>query len=145
MELQVQETVGTRQGRVLVVDDEENLRKLVSRALRKCGYEVVEAADGERAIAAMNHGDNPLLVDTILCDIRMPNIDGVDAITYFRSQYPSVPVVVLTGYPDIELAVSLMKMGVANHLMKPFSTTDLVEVIRSTVKDHVLFKDQFVA
>jgi two-component system chemotaxis response regulator CheY len=132
------------EGRVLVVDDEAPVRKPICLTLRKAGYEVVEAEDGEQAIQALTSGDNPLLVDTILCDIRMPNINGIDAITYFRSQYPSVPVVVLTGYPDVELAVSLMKMGVRDYLVKPVAKEQLLTVIKRAAEQHVLFKDQFV-
>lgn len=134
-----------REGRVLVVDDEAPVRKPICVSLRKAGYEVIEAEDGEQAIRALNEGDNPLLVDTILCDIRMPNINGVDAITYFRSQYPSVPVVVLTGYPNVELAVSLLKLGVSDYLVKPVEKEQLLTVIKRAVKHHTLFKDQFVA
>lgn len=132
------------EGRVLVVDDEAPVRKPICLSLRKAGYDVVEAEDGAQAIQALTSGDNPLLVDTILCDIRMPNINGIDAITYFRSQYPSVPVVVLTGYPDVELAVSLMKMGVSDYLVKPVAKEQLLAVIKRAAKQHVLFKDQFV-
>ncbi len=134
-----------RHGRVLVVDDEASVRKPITLSLQKAGYDVVEAENGEQAIAALNAGDNPLMVDTILCDIRMPKINGIDAIAYFRSQYPSVPVVVLTGYPDVELAVTLMKRGVRDYLVKPVAKDDLLRVIRRAIEQHELFKDQFVA
>lgn len=131
-------------GRVLVVDDEAAVRKPISLSLKKAGFTVIEAEDGEVAIRTLNTGDNPLLVDAILCDIRMPNINGVDAISYFRQQYPSVPIVVLTGYPDIQLAVSLMMMGVKDYIVKPVTKEQLLHVIRLAVEDHTLFKDQFV-
>jgi len=60
------------QGRVLVVDDEEHARKTVRMTLEKAGYEVLEADDGGKAITVLNAGDNPLMVDIIICDIRMP-------------------------------------------------------------------------
>lgn len=132
---------GGRQGRVLVVDDEEEVRKPIRLSLAKAGFEVVEAADGEQAIKALNDGDNPLMVDTILCDIRMPKINGTEAIAYFRSQYPNVPVVVLTGYPDVDLAVSLMKRGVLDYLVKPVSKDELLSVIRKSVDQHVILND----
>ena len=56
--------------------------------LKKEGYEVVEAEDGEQAIQKIGDGDNALMVDTILCDIRMPKINGDEAIVYFRGQFP---------------------------------------------------------
>ena len=113
--------------------------------LTKDGYEVIEAADGEEAIRLLNSGDNALMVDTILCDIRMPKINGDEAILYFRSQYPTVPVVVITGYPDVELAVSLMRQGIRDYLVKPVSREELLSVIRTSVDQHVLMKDQFTS
>lgn len=144
MELQSMCVGKGRLGRVLVVDDEAKVRKPISICLAKSGYEVVEAEDGDQAISTLNQGDNPLMVDTILCDIRMPRINGTEAIAYFRSQYPSVPIVVLTGYPDIELAVSLMQQGVLDYLVKPVTMDTLLPVIQRSVDQHVILKDQFM-
>ncbi len=131
-------------GRVLLVDDEAPVRKPIALSLKHAGFDVVEAEDGRQAVDALNAGDNPLRVDAILCDIRMPNVNGVDAIAYFRRQYPSVPIVVLTGYPDVELAVSLLKMGVADYLLKPIGKQDLLQVVKRAVESRALFKDHFV-
>ncbi len=137
--------VSGRQGRVLVVDDEPSIRKLVNLSLTKAGYEVVEAQDGEQAIKVLNSDDNPLMVDTILCDIRMPKVNGIEAIAYFRAQYPTVPIVVMTGYPDVDLAVSLMRQGVLDFLVKPVSKDDLLTVITKSVDNHVVLNGQFTA
>lgn len=134
-----------REGRILVVDDEPSIRKPIRIALLQAGYEVVEAADGQEAIMTLRDGDNPLMVDAVLCDIRMPRINGVDAILYFRAQYPSIPVIVLTGYPDCDLAISLMKLGVSDYLVKPIAKQDLLRTLKRAVDNHQLFKDQFVA
>jgi two-component system, chemotaxis family, chemotaxis protein CheY len=106
-------------GRILIVDDEESIRKALRLTLSKAGYDVVEAADGAKGIEAIGAGDNPLMVDVIICDIRMPKINGLEAIAFFRQQYPSVPVLVLTGYPDIQLTTNLLKQGVVDYLVKP--------------------------
>jgi two-component system chemotaxis response regulator CheY len=132
-----------RIGRVLVADDEPQVRKAIALNLIKAGYEVVEAVDGEQAIEVLNSGDNPLMVDTILCDIRMPKIAGTEAIAYFRSQYPTVPVVVLTGYSDVTMAVELLKQGVTDYLVKPVSREMLITAINKSVEQHVILKDQF--
>jgi two-component system, chemotaxis family, chemotaxis protein CheY len=131
------------QGRILVVDDEAQVRKPIGITLQSAHYEVVEAEDGEQAIQLLQSGDNPLLVDTILCDIRMPKINGTEAIQYFRTQFPSVPVVVLSGYPDVDLAVSLLKQGVLDYLVKPVEKEKLLKVIKKSVAQHVIMKDQF--
>jgi two-component system chemotaxis response regulator CheY len=138
------DAVSGRQGRVLVVDDEGDVRKPIVLSLQKAGFEAIEAQNGDEAIRLLNAGDNPLMVDTIICDLRMPKVGGVEAIGYFRSQYPTVPIIVLTGYPDVELAVSLLKQGVSNYLVKPISRDDLLDAVRVSVDQHVILKDQFV-
>ena len=116
-------------GRIMIVDDEESIRKALRLTLTKTGYDVVEADDGEKGIEAIGADDNPLMVDVIICDIRMPKINGLEAIAYFREQYPSVPVLVLTGYPDIQLATSLLKQGVVDYLVKPVDKDALMAAV----------------
>ena len=106
-------------GRVLIVDDEENIRKLVRIALAKAGYDVIEAENGEKGIAAVRGGDNPLMLDVIICDLQMPKVNGMEAIAFFREQFPSVPVVVLTAHPTVEGATALFNQGVVDYLVKP--------------------------
>lgn len=127
------------EGRVLVVDDEEQIRKVVGMTLKKAGYDVQEAEDGKRAIEVLNEGENPLLVDVIICDIRMPKINGTEAIAYFRSQYPSTPVVVLTGYPDVQLATSLLKDGIVEYLVKPVDRDKLLGAVKSAMDKRGMF------
>jgi two-component system, chemotaxis family, chemotaxis protein CheY len=132
-------------GRILVIDDEAHIRTTIKMVLTKAGYDVVEAEDGEKAIQEIKSGDNPLMLDMILCDMQMPKIDGHGAIAYFRSQFPSVPVVVMTGHPDIQAATALMKQGVADYLAKPLEKDKLLSVVQETMKKHVMFKGHFAA
>lgn len=109
----------TGNGRVLVVDDEPDIRKVVRMTLQKAGYDVLEAENGEKAIEIINTGENRVMLDLVICDIRMPKINGVEAIAYFRKEYPRVPLIVLTGFPDTDMATSLMRDGVVDYLVKP--------------------------
>jgi len=109
----------TGNGRVMIVDDEPDIRKVVRMTLQKAGYDVVEAEDGQKAIEVINTGENRLMLDVIICDIRMPKINGVEAIAYFRKEYPRVPVIVLTGFPDVNMATSFLSDGVVDYLVKP--------------------------
>jgi two-component system chemotaxis response regulator CheY len=127
-------------GRVLVVDDEESIRKMVGMTLMKAGYDVVEAADGEKAAEMMRKDDNPLMVDVITCDIRMPRVNGIDAIAFFRREFPSVPVVVITGFPETEMAVSLLKQGVVDYVPKPVEGQKLVAVISKAMEQRIALK-----
>jgi two-component system chemotaxis response regulator CheY len=130
------------EGRILIVDDEPSIRTAVSRILSKAKYEVVEARDGAQAITILNEGDNPAMVVAIICDVQMPTINGSEAIAYFRSHHPLIPVVVLTGCLDIGLAASLMQKGVLDYLVKPVSKDILLQVIKKAVEHHNTLKDQ---
>jgi two-component system chemotaxis response regulator CheY len=129
------------QGRILVVDDEAHIRTTVKMVLTKAGYEVVEAEDGEKGIQAITSGDNPFMIDMILCDMQMPKLDGAAAIAHFQAQFPSVPVVVMTGHPDIQAATKLMKQGVKDYLVKPIEKEKLLTVVEETVQNHASYKD----
>jgi two-component system chemotaxis response regulator CheY len=126
------------------VDDEADVRKSVRLTLQKAGYDVVEAEDGEQGIKAIKSGDNPLMVDVIVCDIHMPKVGGNEAIGWFRSQFPSVPIVVITGKPDVGNATNLMNQGVADYLVKPVQPDKLKAVINKVTKERAS-KDQFKA
>lgn len=78
--------------RVLVVDDEPAIRKVVRMMLEKAGHDVVETQDGEDAIPMMNTGENRLMVDAVLCAMRIPKINDVEARAYLRDNFPHVPV-----------------------------------------------------
>ena len=126
-------------GRVLVVDDEADLRKHIRLILTQADYDVVEAEDGEQAIAAIRSGDNPLLVSAIMCDLVMPKVGGMEAIAFFRSQFPGVPILVLTGYPNIENLNELYKQGVVDYLVKPIAPEKLLAAVERAVSIQKLF------
>lgn len=125
-------------GRVLIVDDEPDIRKVVRMTLQKAGYEVIEAENGEKAIDAINEGENRLLLDVIICDIRMPKVNGAEAIAYFRSSYPRVPLIVLTGFPDTDMATSFLRQGVVDYLVKPVEGEKLKEAVRRAMEEREL-------
>ncbi|MDH4235190.1 MAG: response regulator [Gallionella sp.] len=118
--------------KILVVDDDDEVRETIRLQLKGTDLEIVEAADGKKGIEMLD-AENALTMDAILCDVRMPNINGVDAVAYFRREYPHIPVIVLTGYPDVKLAVDFMKEGVVDYLVKPVEKSKLVEVVMDAV------------
>jgi two-component system chemotaxis response regulator CheY len=128
--------------KVLVIDDEEVIRQTIRQQLDGSGFEIIEANDGEHGIELLNTLDNPLTVDVIICDIRMPKINGIKAIAYFRKEYPSTPIIVLTGYPDVTIATDLLKQGVSDYLTKPVNKQSLIEVVKKAAQQRTLFKSQ---
>ncbi len=113
------------EGLVLVVDDEPDVRKVVRMTLAKSGYDVIEAEDGEKAIEEVKKGENSILLNLIVTDIRMPNMNGIDVINYYRKQWPSIPIIVLTGFPDLEMATTMLQHGVSDYLVKPVESDKL--------------------
>ncbi len=120
-------------GKVLVVDDEADVRDVIKLHLEGVGYHILEAENGEVAIAKLREGDNMVNVGLILCDIRMPKVNGIECIDFLKREAPGIPVVVVTGYPDTEMATSLMKNGVKDYLVKPVEKEKLLSTVSTIV------------
>lgn len=109
--------------RVLVVDDEENNRDMLSRRLRKLGYRAGEAVDGQAAVRMVK----TCLFDVMLLDIMMPGMDGIEVLEQLRdggAPLP-VPVIMLTAVKDKEQVVRALKLGASDYVVKPFDIQDL--------------------
>lgn len=91
-------SAGPSNGCVLVVEDDPGVRSGIRQALQGAGYEVIEAENAQKGMEAINFGEHPLVVDTVIADIDMEK--GIDAVNYFKQQYPHVPLIVLTGLPE---------------------------------------------
>ncbi|HEX9155424.1 MAG TPA: response regulator [Nitrospira sp.] len=125
-------------GRVLIVDDEEHVRKTVGLALKQGGYEILEAVDGDQAIAMIQSSPTGFSVHAIICDIDLPKVNGHDVIAFIRAKLPSVPVIVLTGQPDVQGAASLFKQGVVDYLIKPAQAQTLLDAVRRAIGEQAL-------
>ncbi len=124
--------------KVLVVDDEAPIRKTIRLQLEGTIYDVLEAEDGEKAIDVLN-SENILEVVLIICDVRMPKLGGIEAVAYFRENYAGIPIIVLTGYPDVQLAVDFMKEGVIEYLVKPVEKDKLLEAVSKAARQRSMF------
>ncbi len=120
-------------GKILVVDDEEDVRETIKLQLEAENYNVIEAENGEEAIKVLKSGDNLTNCGLILCDIRMPKVNGIEYIDFLKEQAPGIPVVVITGYPDTEMAVGLLKKGVNDYLVKPVESEKLMKIVNKLV------------
>lgn len=145
MDYQNYATASGNLGRVLVIDDVAVVRRSIKSILTSAGHEVVEAEDGARAIEILQASESARPVDAILSDLRMPQIDGVELIVYLRTRYPAIPVVALTTYQDVELAVSLMRKGAMDFLVKPVLQDELVAVIGRAVGQNTAGKEQVIS
>jgi DNA-binding NtrC family response regulator len=109
---------------VLVVDDEQLIRKTVSRRLQTAGYEVLEAEDGRRAIERAAVG-----VDLVILDYRLPDQDGLSILKQLKQIDPDVIVILLTAFASVDAAVTAMKLGAHHFAIKPFDLEALVVMV----------------
>ena len=126
-------------GRVFIIDDDEQVREAVGLVLKQAGYEVLEATDGEEAITVIESHPTGFLAQAIICDLDLPKVNGHDLIAFIREKLPTVPVIVLTGYPDVQGAASLFKQGVVDYLIKPGRAQTLLDAVRRAIGEQALF------
>jgi CheY-like chemotaxis protein len=115
---------------ILVVDDESDMRLATSRVLKKQGHQIVEAGDGETALQEL--GRQP--VELVLLDIRLPGMDGLQALKKIRQTRKDLPVVMATGYGSVDTAVRVMEAGANGYLSKPFSNAQLIETVERVLE-----------
>ncbi|MBI2569810.1 MAG: sigma-54-dependent Fis family transcriptional regulator [Candidatus Schekmanbacteria bacterium] len=120
--------------RVLVIDDEEVVRKSCERVLGEAGYQVSTASGG---LEGMEHIEREGC-DIACVDLKMPGIDGMEVLRRVRETHPEVGVIIITGYSTVETAVEAMKLGAIDYLCKPFAPDDLTAVIGRAVAQRAL-------
>jgi two-component system response regulator HydG len=108
---------------VLIVDDEEIVRRSHLRSLESTGCQAEAAEDGHKALRVME--DHPF--DVILLDLRMPDLDGMDVLKIIKERWPESEVVVITGFPTIESAKKAVRLGAQNYIAKPIGPEDVVK------------------
>jgi DNA-binding NtrC family response regulator len=119
---------------ILIVDDEPNVRLMLSTALQSVGYQVIEAEDGERALA---HLESPGgTVQLVLLDLQMPRMDGMELLSRLRASGSIVPVVILTAHGSIPEAVTAMKLGAIDFLTKPIRPEALRRAVAEVIERH---------
>ena len=111
--------------RILVVDDEEALRTVLSTELSSEGYEVSAASDGGEAIEMVKEND----YDLVLLDIKMPNVDGFEVLKFVKGGKPDVKVIMLTGFADLKNAIESKRLGAEDFVSKPYDLVDLLTTI----------------
>ena len=123
--------------KILVIDDDAGLRKSLSLILGDAGYEVLQAEDGEAGLAAAFE----LRPDLILCDVRMPKMDGLRFLERYHEDGGDALVLVMTAYGSLDLAVEAMKRGAYDYLPKPFGADEALLVVRKAEEREQLRKE----
>jgi CheY-like chemotaxis protein len=133
MVMSIMDECSSTHGKILIIEDDLDIRDILKLQLEQGGHQVIEAKDGQEGIDLMKKGSNLLQVGLIITDIRMPKVNGVEAIDYIKSNAPSIPIMVITGYPDTDLAVNLLQRGVKDYLVKPVAKETLLSKVSATL------------
>jgi len=118
--------------RILIVDDDPVIRKVIGLGLEQSGFEVSAVDSGKEALARLRNGDAE--TDCVLLDIRMPEFSGIDVLDILKKEFPLVSVIMLTAQTDLETAVETMKKGAFDYIVKPVRKNQLVETIKKAVR-----------
>jgi DNA-binding NtrC family response regulator len=119
--------------RILIADDELNIRRVLEAILRRDGYEVVTAANGNEALANMGRG-----IHTVITDLKMPGLDGMSLLKRLSADHPDVPVVMITAHGSVESAVEAVKLGAFDYVEKPFDQEQIRQIVAKALRTHVL-------
>lgn len=120
--------------KILIVDDEKNIRLTLKTALKNAGYEVETAVNGEDGLSKVNEEEFPV----ILLDMKMPGIDGIQFLKELNNKEIETKVIMITGYGSVETAVETLKLGAIDYLRKPFKPEEIIEIVEDVFKKYEL-------
>lgn len=120
--------------KVLVVDDEEDFLETIVKRLRDRNLEVSGATSGEAALALMDAQD----FDVVILDVRMPGMDGIEALKEMKKRKPLTEVIMLTGHASVESGIQGMQLGAFDYVMKPVPLDELLDKMRQAYERKLL-------
>ncbi|MBF0539887.1 MAG: response regulator [Nitrospirae bacterium] len=121
---------------ILIVDDEQVLREMTSDAVKASGYNVFTAENGLDAITKLMEQK----IDLVVSDIKMPMMDGLKLAREMNSLYPQIPLILVTGFADVDTAVKALKQGAMDFIPKPIEIDLLIETIKKNLEKSMLFQ-----
>jgi len=117
--------------KLLLVDDEKPFVETMMKRLKKRDMDVIAAYDGQDALASLEKNSG---VEVVILDIKMPNMDGMTALTQMKNKFPLIEVIMLTGHATVETGIEGMKKGAFDYLMKPCDMDQLIEKVNEAAK-----------
>src|SRR5438270_5297732 len=115
---------------VLIVDDEPNLRKILSAQLTRDGYDVMIAEDGEQGLSMLKEHH----IDMVITDLKMPKVDGMTLLKEALREDPELPIVMITAHGTVDTAVEALKSGAFDYLTKPFDKDEVRQIVAKALK-----------
>ncbi|HEY6955453.1 MAG TPA: sigma-54 dependent transcriptional regulator [Flavisolibacter sp.] len=116
---------------ILIIDDDRDMCLLLKRFLTRHGYEVLEAYNGKKALELLESTEPSL----VMCDFRLEDMEGNVLLGKIKERYPHLPVIIITGYSDIKIAVEVMKMGAYDYITKPLFPDEILVTIKKALED----------
>jgi two-component system response regulator HydG len=116
--------------KILVIDDDRDMCLLLKRFLSKHGFEIEDANTAKKALELLETTE----YDLVLCDFRLDNMDGKTMLVKIKEKYPHMPVIIITGYSDIKIAVEVMKLGAFDYVTKPLFPDEIILTIRKALE-----------
>lgn len=115
--------------KILIIDDDRDMCLLLKRFLTRHGYEVIEAYTGKKALEILDETEPAL----VMCDFRLEDMEGNVLLGKIKERYPYIPVIIITGYSDIKIAVEVMKMGAYDYITKPLFPDEILVTIKKAL------------
>jgi two-component system, NtrC family, response regulator AtoC len=119
---------------ILVADDELNLRRVLGAILKREGHQVLTAPDGQAALDLLKAHE----IHTVITDLRMPRVDGMELLRRMVQEYPDIPVIILTAHGSVDNAVAAVKLGAFDYVEKPFDQDQIKTTIATALRTHDL-------
>src|SRR5690606_16163554 len=117
--------MGFNKENVLIVDDDVNILELIHRHLQSFNYHTYKAVSVKEALVILKDSK----IDLLITDLKMPDVDGLQLVKYVSEHYPKLPKLVVTGYPSVDDAMSVIKSGAMDYLVKPFTKEELKQAV----------------
>src|SRR5215213_3518844 len=116
--------------KILIIDDDRDMCLLLKRFLSRHGFEVLEAYNGKKSLEILEETEPSL----VMCDFRLEDMEGNVLLGKIKEKYPHLPVIIITGYSDIKIAVEVMKMGAYDYITKPLFPDEILVTIRKALE-----------
>src|SRR6476646_498933 len=117
--------------KILIIDDDLDMCLLLKRFLSRHGFEVLESYNGKKSLELLESTEPSL----VMCDFRLEDMEGNVLLGKIKERYPHLPVIIITGYSDIKIAVEVMKMGAYDYITKPLFPDEILVTIKKALED----------
>ncbi len=126
--------------KILIVDDEEDIREILVDSLESLDYQTCTATDGEEAIEIIKQKHDELAA--IICDLKMPKVSGDQVVNFVAQEHPIIPIIILSGFAQLDMALDHIRMGAFDYMSKPFKVKELALTVKRALEFRSLKEEQ---